>query len=433
MKILVLNSGSSSQKACLYQIGQTPPQVPPSPLWEGRIDWRDHSATILVKNHQGAAHKEDLSVSSREEVVRRLLGTAWSGDTRAIHSASEIDAVGHRVVHGGPHFEEPAILTQEVRDAIDDVSAFAPLHFRAELEGMQIVENLLSTVPQIAVFDTGFHCQMPLAAAIYPGPYEWFEGGIRRYGFHGINHQYCAERAAQLLDKDLKSLKLVTCHLGNGCSLAAIQGGRSVDTTMGFTPLDGLMMGTRSGSVDPGILTFLMRQGRLNGQDIDNVLNQKSGLLGISGLSGDVREILAAIKQGHERAKLAFDIYVHRLQVAIGGMVGVLGGIDALVFTAGVGENSAEVRAAACSKLDFLGLRLDDKTNARPSLDQDVSTADSRVRVLVIRAEEDWAIARECWKLRQAAGATAREGSARTEESVSKGIETGNAAAPVKP
>jgi acetate kinase len=274
---------------------------------------------------------------------------------------------------------------------------------------------------------------MPLAAAIYPGPYEWFEGGIRRYGFHGINHQYCAERAAQLLDKDLKSLKLVTCHLGNGCSLAAIQGGRSVDTTMGFTPLDGLMMGTRSGSVDPGILTFLMRQGRLNGQDIDNVLNQKSGLLGISGLSGDVREILAAIKQGHERAKLAFDIYVHRLQVAIGGMVGVLGGIDALVFTAGVGENSAEVRAAACSKLDFLGLRLDDKTNARPSLDQDVSTADSRVRVLVIRAEEDWAIARECWKLRQAAGATAREGSARTEESVSKGIETGNAAAPVKP
>jgi acetate kinase len=433
MKILVLNSGSSSQKACLYEIGATLPEHRPVCLWEGKIEWDGDTAEIQVKNSQGAVLKEQLPVSSREQVIRHLLRALVDGKVRAITSRSEIDAVGHRVVHGGSDFSEPVVVTPGVRSAIANASAFAPLHIRAELEGMQIVENLLSTVPQIAVFDTSFHRQMPLVAAIYPGPYEWFESGIRRYGFHGINHQYCAERAAQLLGKNEESLKLVTCHLGNGCSLAAIQGGRSVDTTMGFTPLDGLMMGTRSGSVDPGILTFLMRQGRLNGQDIDNVLNQKSGLLGISGLSGDMREILAAIKRGHERAKLAFDIYVHRLQVAIGGMVGVLGGIDALVFTAGVGENSAEVRAAACSKLDFLGLKLDDQTNARPSLDQDVSTADSRVRVLVIRAEEDWAIARECWKLRQAAGATAREGNARTAESVRKGIETGNAVVPVKP
>jgi acetate kinase len=402
MKILVLNSGSSSQKACLYQIGRIPPEAPPAPLWEGRIEWRNHSATISVKNHQGAAHKEELPVSSREEAVRHLLGTAWSGRTRAINFASEIDAVGHRVVHGGPHFEEPAILTQEVRAAIERVSAFAPLHIRAELEGIEIIENLLGAVPQIAVFDTGFHRQMPRPASVYPGPYRWFEDGIRRYGFHGINHQYCAERAAQMLGANVKALRIVSCHLGNGCSVTAVRGGQSIDTTMGFTPLEGLMMGTRSGSVDPGILTFLMREKGLDAQELDKVLNQESGLFGISGFSSDMRDILAGVRRGHERAKLAFDIYVHRLRAAIGGMAAVLGGIDALVFTAGVGENSPDVRAAACSGLEFLGLRLDSKANARPSLDQEISTADSSVRVLVIRAEEDWAIAKECSKLAHA-------------------------------
>ena len=403
MKILVLNSGSSSQKACLYEIGGTIPMRPPAPLWEGRIEWGSDTAAISVKNSRGVVLREELSISSRESVIRHLLRTMRDGEARAISSNSDIDAVAHRVVHGGPHFGDPVVTTPEVRAAIDSVSAFAPLHIQAELEGMKIIENLLGAVPQMAVFDTGFHRKIPLSAAIYPGPYEWFESGIRRYGFHGINHQYCAERAAQLLGQDPKSLKLVTCHLGNGCSVAAIHEGRSLDTTMGFTPLDGLMMGTRSGSVDPGILTYLMRQGKLDGQEIDTVLNQKSGLLGISGLSSDMRDILAAIRQGHERAKLAFDIYVHRLRAAIGGMAAVLGGVDALVFTAGVGENSPEVRAAASSGLEFLGLRLDRKTNARPSLDQDIATADSRVRVLVIRAEEDWAIARECWKLVHAA------------------------------
>jgi acetate kinase len=433
MKILVLNSGSSSQKACLYEIGATLPARPPTCLWEGKIEWDGDTAEIQVKSGQGIVLKEQLPVSSREQVIRHLLRTLVEGKARAIASRSEIDAVGHRVVHGGAYFSEPVVVTREVRSAIASASSFAPLHIRAELEGMQIVESLLSTVPQIAVFDTGFHRQMPLSAAIYPGPYEWFESGIRRYGFHGINHQYCAERAAQLLGKNEKLVKLVTCHLGNGCSVAAIHGGRSLDTTMGFTPLDGLMMGTRSGSVDPGILTFLMRQGRLDGQDIDRVLNQKSGLLGISGLSSDMREILAGAQRGHERAKLAFDIYVHRLQAAIGGMVAVLGGIDALVFTAGVGENSAEVRAAACSKLEFLGLKLDTRVNAQPVLDQDVSTADSRIRVLVIRAEEDWAIARECWKLTRGAGeAAAGKGSVSEQESTRKGIQNGNSAVNLK-
>ena len=399
MNILALNSGSSSQKACLYEIGEALPAHPPACLWEGRIEWDGDTAAIVVKNQSGVVEKLQARSSSREQLVRDVLSTSWSGQARAIASSSDIDAVGHRVVHGGPHFEEPVAITPGVRTAIASVSAFAPLHIDSELEGMKIVENLLGPVPQMAVFDTGFHRQMPLSAAVYPGPYQWFESGIRRYGFHGINHQYCAERTAQLLGKDKRSLKIVTCHLGNGCSVAAIQGGHSVDTTMGFTPLDGLMMGTRSGAVDPGILTFLMRQDQLDAKEIDSVLNHESGLLGVSGLSGDMRDILIAMQQGHDRAKLAFDVYVHRLRAAIAAMAAALGGMDALVFTAGVGENSSDVRAAACSTLEFLGLKLDTQANARPVLDADISAASSKVRVLVIRAEEDWAIAAECWKL----------------------------------
>ena len=331
--------------------------------------------------------------------VEHLLGTLWGGKTRTLTSLAEIDVVGHRVVHGGPKYHEPALLTSELKSGIAEASAFAPLHNRAELEGMEVIEKLLGSIPQVAVFDTGFHRRMPQAATVYPGPYQWFENGIHRYGFHGINHQYCAGRAAQLLDRELNSLKLVTCHLGNGCSLAAIQEGHSIDTTMGFTPLEGLMMGTRSGSIDPGILTYLMREGQLQPQDIDDVLNKQSGLWGISGISGDMREILASVKKGHSRAKLAFDIYVQRVRAGIGAMVAVLGGINALVFTAGVGENSAEVRDAACKGLFFLGLKLDDGANAQGVPDQDIATPDSAVRVLIIRAQEDWAIARECWRL----------------------------------
>ncbi len=249
------------------------------------------------------------------------------------------------------------------------------------------------------MFDTGFHSRLPESAAVYPGPYEWLAQGIRRYGFHGINHQYCAERTAQLMGKDLRSLKLVTCHLGNGCSLAAIREGRSIDTTMGFTPLEGLMMGTRSGSVDPGIMTYLIRQGGFTGQQLDDLLNSKSGLLGVSGISSDMRQIVAAMKDGHPRAKLAFEIFVHRLQAGIGAMIAVLGGIDALVFTAGIGENSPEVRAAASANFGFLGLKLDRTKNTQSSVDQEISLSDSTVHVLIVRAQEDWAIARDCWRL----------------------------------
>lgn len=399
MKILVLNSGSSSQKTSLYEIGETLPEDPPAPLWEGKIEWHGDIAEAEVKKSGGLVQKGQVKVSSREKAVEHLLGTLWDGKTRTVASPAEIDVVGHRVVHGGPKYAEPVLLTSEVKAGIAKVSAFAPLHNRAELEGMEIIEKLLGPIPQVAVFDTGFHRKMPPAAAVYPGPYQWFENGIHRYGFHGVNHQYCAARAAHLLGRDLSSLKLVTCHLGNGCSLAAIHEGHSIDTTMGFTPLEGLMMGTRSGSVDPGILTYLMREGQLQAQEIDDVLNKQSGLLGISGISGDMREILASVKRGHSRAKLAFDIYVHRLQAGIGAMVAVLGGIDVLVFSAGIGENSAEVRDAACKQLAFLGLKLDAIANSQRRPDADIATPDSAVRVLIIRAQEDWAIAGECWRL----------------------------------
>jgi len=399
MKVLVLNSGSSSQKSSFYRINQSLPNDPLTPVWEGKIEWREKVAETEVKHASGVVQKNRTKVLSRAEAVEHLLGTLTNGEAGAIESLAEIDVVGHRVVHGGPKYKEAVSLTEEVRAEIARLAAFAPLHNRAELEGMEIIEKLLGKVPQIAVFDTAFHRTIPEAAAVYPGPYRWFEQDIRRYGFHGINHQYCAARAAKLLCRDLNSLKLVTCHLGNGCSLAAIRDGRSIDTTMGFTPLEGLMMGTRSGSIDPGILTYLMRQGHLQGQEIDDVLNNESGLLGISGISGDMREILAAMKEGHSRAKLAFDIYVHRLQASIGAMVAVLGGINALVFTAGVGENSADVREAVCQQLAFLGLKLDHDANRKCTPDVDIAEPDSAVRILVIRAQEDWAIAKECWRL----------------------------------
>jgi acetate kinase len=399
MKILVLNSGSSSQKSSLFEIGEDVPEDPPAPLWAGKIEWHDEAAEIEVKDSHGNARKDRVQVSSRAEAVQRLLSTLWNGKTASVASPAEIKVVGHRVVHGGPKYKQPVRLTPEVKSEIGEASAFAPLHNRAELEGVESIEKLLGPVPQVAVFDTGFHSKIPPAAAVYPGPYRWFESGIHRYGFHGINHQYCAGRVAQLLHRELNSLKLVTCHLGNGCSLAAIRDGHSVDTTMGFTPLEGLMMGTRSGSIDSGILTYLLRQGQIKADEIDNVLNKESGLLGISGISEDMREILAHAKQGNTRAKLAFDIYVHRLRSGIGAMVAVLGGIDALVFTAGVGENSAEVRDAVCGQLQFLGLMLDAAANVRSAPDTDIAAPHSAVRVLIIRAQEDWAIARECWRL----------------------------------
>jgi acetate kinase len=392
MKILVLNAGSSTQKSRLYEIGTELPELAPSPLWEAQID----GTQLKVTTATGVLNEEINNAPSTS--IARMLGTTWSGAARVLASPAEIDVVGHRVVHGGREYSFSTRIDANVKAAIARLAKLAPAHNPAALEGMEAVEQLLGNVPQIAVFDTAFHSTLPDAAAIYPGPYEWIDQGIRRYGFHGISHEYCAGRAAQLLGKDLVSLRLITCHLGNGCSLAAIKNGRSVDTTMGFTPLEGLMMGTRSGSIDPGILLYQMREKGFSADQLGGVLNRESGLKGISGLSGDMREIAAAIAQGDQRAQLAFDIYVHRLRFHIGAMLASLGGLDALIFTAGVGENSAPVRAAACQAFGFMGLQIDLGKNENRPVDEDISTPDSTVRVLVIQTQEDWAIARQCWK-----------------------------------
>lgn len=399
MKILVLNSGSATQKSSLYEIDTEPPADPPAPLWEGLIEWGSSDACIRTSGPAGVRLQDRVQISSRKQVSEYLLNDLWTGAAPLLKGPSEIDIVGHRIVHGGQEFSEPALVTPALKSAIQRMSVFAPLHNPAGLEGIEIIEQILSGVRQVAVFDTAFHRSLPEPAAVYPGPYEWLARGIRRYGFHGINHQYCAQRAARLLGRDLQSLKMVTCHLGNGCSLAAVRNGRSVDTTMGFTPLEGLMMGTRSGSVDPGILTYLLREDHLTAEELDDLLNKKSGLAGISGISNDMREIVSAMNAGHPRAKLAFDIFIHRLTALIGSMVAVLGGIDALIFTAGIGENSAEVRAAACADLGFLGAKLDLSKNAQASRDGDISAPDSRIRIVVVHAQEDWAIACDCWRL----------------------------------
>lgn len=402
MKILVLNAGSSSQKSCLYEIADKAlPTQAPQPLWEGKVNWiQDRGvAEVEVKTATGAKLQESISGDSPEPHLTYIVNTLTSGATKVINQLSEIDLVGHRVVHGGQDYRESVVITEDVKKAIANLSNLAPEHNPSALAGIEAIENILGEVTQVAVFDTAFHSTLPDAAAIYPAPYEWVEQGIRRYGFHGISHQYCSGRAAQILGKDLASLRLITCHLGNGCSLAAIKNGCSIDTTMGFTPLEGLMMGSRSGSIDPGILIHLLRYCNYSVEKLDYILNKASGLRGISGVSSDMREVTKAIAQGNTRAKLAWDMYVHRLRSGIGAMLTSLGGLDALVFTAGVGENSPAIRQAACEALGFLGLKIDLEKNQHQPVDEDIATPDSGVRILVIHTQEDWAIAQQSWQL----------------------------------
>src|SRR6266568_2080099 len=402
MKILVLNSGSSSHKSALFELEHDASADPVPPLWEGKLEWDGDKEELHIRNHSGQEIRRQGKAGVRRASLQAMLENLWAGSTAVLSSGAEIGNVGHRIVHGGLKLSEPARITPEVKQAIADVSAIAPLHNQAGLQGIELIEKMLPNIPQTAVFDTGFHRTLPLEAKVYPLPYEWYErGGIRRYGFHGINHEYCAHRATQMLQRDLAALKIITGHLGNGCSLSAIEGGKSIDTTMGFTPLEGLMMGTRSGSVDSGILIHLMRSNsrEVNADSLDHALNHQSGLLGVSGVSSDMRDVLEAARKGHQRARLAFDIFVHRLAAGIGAMAASLGGLDALVFTAGIGENSAEVRRATCEKLGFIGIQLDAGRNSAAKPDLDISGPGSRIRVLVIRAQEDWAIARECARL----------------------------------
>ncbi len=378
MKILVLNGGSSSFKCWFHEVAEPLPAAAPQPLWQKMVPW----------------HGEPL-----DQLLAPVLEKLWGGSNRVVRGPGEIEAIGHRIVHGGTYRATTRLLP-DVRDTIARQAEFAPAHNRFELEAIQAVDNLLGpNVPQFAVFDTAFHATLEEHAYVYPVPYAWLGEGVRRYGFHGISYQYASRRAAQMLGAaGSGSLRLILCHLGNGCSMAAVRDGKSVDTTMGFTPLEGLAMGTRSGSIDPGIIIYLLRHRGWTADQLDQALNRESGLKGISGLSGDMREILAAAANGNRRAQLAFDVYAHSAIRAAGAMLAVLGGVDALVFTGGVGEHTPALRERLGAHFAFLGLEVDAARNASASGDAEISAPQSKIRVLVIHAEEEWEIARECYR-----------------------------------
>lgn len=356
MNIFVLNRGSSTIKCYLYAF-ENIPTSPVEPLWSDQVEW---------KNDQGKTASQGLS-----SMIERI--------------PEKIDAIGHRIVHGGKFFRESVEIDTKVKEAIRHLAELAPLHNLPELEGIEIMEKHFPKIPQIAVFDTAFHHTLPKEAAIYPGPYRWFEEGILRYGFHGISYQYCSRRCAEILKTKID--RMVICHLGSGASLCAIKEGKSIDTTMGFTPLEGLMMDTRSGSVDPGIILHLLEKKKLSPSAIYKQLYQESGLLGISGISSDMRDIMAS---DTPRAKLAFDIYLHRLNAELGSMIASLKGLDVLVFTAGIGENAALLRKRVCENFAFLGMEIDPEKK-----EGIISTPHSKVKVVVIHTREAFEIARE--------------------------------------
>lgn len=409
MKILVLNGGSSSLKAQLREVAGDEKTVPaPAPLWDARADWsrRAGAAGVRITSRDQKPVEREIPIRSSADVIGPMLESLWSGPASVLRHREEIDAVGHRVVHGGQSFRESVRITPKVQAEIRRLAEFAPQHNPFEAEAIEAAEQVLGPrVPHVAVFDTAFHATLPDFAFTYPGPYAWLDLGIKRYGFHGISHQYASRRAAEILNRPLSETNIITCHLGNGCSLTAVGRGVSVDTTMGFTPLDGLMMGTRCGAMDPGIIVYLLRHCGYSADQLDDLLNKQSGLKGISGLSGDMRAIVEAMNAGDQRARLAFDMFVHVLCRNIGAMAASLNGLDALVFTAGIGENSPIVRQRACERLAHFGVRVDGAKNNTSPADADIATADSLVRVLVVRAEEEREIARECYRV--VAGANA--------------------------
>ena len=389
MIVLVLNAGSSSEKSCLYNLSEFSIDTPAKPLWKADIDWSiDSSAGVLTVS--GSDRQKEVKLE-RHNALKVLLDTLIEGETKVLDSLDRIDVVGHRVVHGGTN-SQPRIIDEGVKQAIADLIPLAPSHNPANLEGIETIEKILPNIPQVAVFDTAFHSTISEPAKVYPLPYKYYDRGIQRYGFHGISHEYCAHRTAHILQQPL-DLKIINCHLGNGCSIAAIKDGVCIDTTMGFSPLEGLMMGSRSGSIDPQIIVYMMQEYGMGIEKIDRLLNKDSGLKGVSGISNDMRTVIEEIDKGNDRAQLALDIYIHSLVKAIGSMVASLNGLDVLVFTAGVGENNGIVRQKACAGLQYLGLELDTaKNNAAPK-DENIATKNSQFPVLVMHTEEEWAIA----------------------------------------
>ncbi len=392
MKILVLNCGSSSVK---YKLIDTTSEAV---LAEGGVEKIGLPDGFLkYKKADGSKEIMDLGHIDHLAAVKAILNLLTDPVEGCIKGYDEIDAVGHRVVHGGEKFAESVLITDEVKDMIKQCYDLAPLHNPANMTGIEAITALMPAVPQVAVFDTAFHQTMPAKSFMYALPYKYYtEDGVRRYGFHGTSHRYVSQRAAEFLGVDIKSKKIITCHIGNGGSITAVDGGKSVDTSMGLTPVEGLMMGTRVGDVDPGALTYLMLKHNLTAADVQNIINKQSGMLGVSEISSDMREIEAAINAGNERARMAQDMYEQRILKYIGAYAAEMGGVDIIVFTGGVGENPVSLREAVCKPLAFMGVELDTEINSTSrGKDAVISKPSSKVTVVVIPTDEEMMIARD--------------------------------------
>lgn len=391
MKVLVLNCGSSSLKYQLFNMTDE------TVLAKGLVERIGIDGSIL--KHQGGdgAKVENVAAIPNHSVaIKIVLEALTDAKHGVIGSMKEIVAVGHRVVHGGEKFADSVLITPEVMNALEECVEMAPLHNPPNIMGINACTELMPGVPQVAVFDTAFHQTMPASAFLYGLPYEAYEKyGVRRYGFHGTSHRYVSQRVADLMGQDYKNLRIVTCHLGNGSSLAAIKFGRAVDTSMGFTPLEGLVMGTRCGEIDPAIIPFLMKKEGMSPDEMDTYLNKRSGVLGVSGVSSDFRDIETAANEGNERAKLALEVFAYKVKKYIGGYVAAMGGVDVIVFTAGLGENSPTMRSTICDGLEFLGTGVDPVKNNVRGKAQEISVDGAKVKIFVVPTNEELVIARD--------------------------------------
>lgn len=394
MNIFVLNCGSSSVKYKLYAMEDE--QV----LAEGRVERIGQENAIITHQSTGKEKVSNtMSILEHTVAIRESLNLLTDPEHGVIKNVSEIDAVGHRVVHGGESFSDSVLIDDRTKEILDSLAELAPLHNPANVTGIRAAEKIMPKTPQIAVFDTAFHSTMPPHGYLYAIPYGVYQRHkVRRYGFHGTSHKYVSQRAAEMMGRNIQDLKIISCHLGNGASIAAIAGGRSIDTSMGFTPLEGLMMGTRSGDIDPGAIFYIMKKEDLSLHEIDSMLNKHSGLLGIAGVS-DMRDIEKGIANDDRLSKLAFDIYEYRIRKYIGAYIAAMNGVDAIVFTAGIGENAPSLRKQLISNLPYLDIRLDEEKNAKRGEDIEISTPDSKVRTFVIPTDEELVIARDTAKL----------------------------------
>ena len=392
MKILVLNCGSSSIKYALYDMDDQ------SVLTSGGIEKIGlPDSFIKIKLADGKKVQIDEPIPEHTKGVKFILQVLTEGEYAVLGSLNELDAVGHRTVHGGEKFNKSVLLTDEVMEAFAACNDLAPLHNPANIKGINAVKELLPEIPQVGVFDTAFHQTMPDYAYMYALPYDLYtQYGIRRYGFHGTSHRYVSERVCEYLGIKAEDTKIITCHIGNGASIAAVKDGKCVDTSMGLTPLEGLMMGTRSGDIDAGAITFIMDKLNLDTKGVSDLLNKKSGLAGVSGLSNDFRDILAGIADGNERARIAKEMYTYRIKKYIGEYAAAMGGVDVILFTGGAGENQWEVRQGATAGLEFMGVKMDDEKNkACRATEAVISADDSRVKVCVIPTDEELMIAKD--------------------------------------